>query len=138
MLGALREVALRSRKSPEAHQPARTHHIGLYAGGAGTACVPSPAATTSTTPFSASTRTSSSDNFFDAVLGIADPRDSRLNFVGGDRDLDFLQAGVDSGDYRYAVTLAPVTLRQFAAVCRQNRIMPPKSTWFQPKIEAAW
>ena len=121
---------------PGAHQPARTHQIGLYTGRAWYRLLPLPGSYDERNAVECIDADIVQRNFFDAVLGIAKPGDHRLNFVGGDRDLDFLQAGVDSGEYRYAVTLAPVTLRQFAAVCRQNRIMPPKSTWFQPKIRS--
>ena len=121
---------------PGAHQPARTHDIGLYNGHAWYRLHPLSGSYDERNAVECIDADIVQRNFFDAVLGIAEPGDHRLNFVGGDRDLDFLQAGVDSGEYRYAVTLAPVTLRQFAAVCRQNRIMPPKSTWFQPKIRS--
>ena len=121
---------------PGAHQPARTHQIGLYTGRAWYRLRPLPGSYDERNAVECIDADIVQRNFFKAVLGIAEPGDHRLNFVGGDRDLDFLQAGVDSGEYRYAVTLAPVTLGQFAAVCRQNRIMPPKSTWFQPKIRS--
>jgi len=121
---------------PGAHQRARTHQIGLYTGRAWYRLGPLPGSYDERNAVECIDADIVQRNFFDAVLGIAEPGDHRLNFVGGDRDLDFLQAGVDSGEYRYAVTLAPVTLGQFAAVCRQNRIMPPKSTWFQPKIRS--
>lgn len=121
---------------PGSHQPARTHDIGLYTGRAWYRLRPLPGSYDERNAVECIDADIVQRNFFHAVLGIAEPGDQRLNFVGGDRDLDFLQAGVDSGRYRYAVTLAPVTLRQFAAVCRQNRIMPPKSTWFQPKIRS--
>ncbi len=135
VLGALRKRFV-VEEVPAPHQPARTHEIGLYAGGGWYRLLPLPGSYDEHNAVQCIDANIVQRNFFDAVLGIADPRDSRLNFVGGDRDLDFLQAGVDSGDYRHAVTLAPVTLRQFAAVCHQNRIMPPKSTWFQPKIRS--
>ena len=73
---------------------------------------------------------------FDAALGITDPKDKRLNFVGGNKDAAWLQSRVDAGDYALAVSLAPVTMDQFMAVCEQNRFMPPKSTWFVPKIRS--
>ena len=75
-------------------------------------------------------------NLFDAVLGITDPKDRRLNFVGGNKDAAYLQSRVDKGEYAMAVSLAPVTMDQFIAVCEQNRFMPPKSTWFVPKIRS--
>lgn len=123
-------------EAPEALQPSETHHIGLYAGRRWYHLTPRRGSYDESNAVECIDANIVQRLFFDAVLGIADPTDHRLNFVGGDRDLDFLQAGVDGGDYRYAVTMAPVTLGQFAEVCRQNRIMPPKSTWFQPKIRS--
>jgi len=73
---------------------------------------------------------------FADVLGMPDATDERLTFVGGNRDAAWLQAEVDSGRFRYAVTLPAVTMDQFVRVCRQNRLMPPKSTWFEPKIRS--
>ena len=123
-------------EAPEAFQPEEAHHIGLYTGRRWYCLTPRPGSYDERNAVECIDANIVQRLFFDAVLGIADARDHRLNFVGGDRDLSFLRAGVDSGGYRYAVTLAPVTLRQFAEVCRQNRIMPPKSTWFQPKIRS--
>ena len=71
---------------------------------------------------------------FGDILGIEDPRDSRLTFVGGNRDAAWLEEQVRSGAFGYAVSLAPVTMGQFLAVCRAGEFMPPKSTWFQPKL----
>ncbi len=73
---------------------------------------------------------------FAAWLGIDDPRDERLSFVGANKDAGWLQRRVDAGEQDLAVTLAPVSMEQFIAVCRQNRLMPPKSTWFEPKIRS--
>lgn len=73
---------------------------------------------------------------FDGILGISDPRDKRLNFVGGNKDSAYLKSQVDTGRYAFALSLAPVTMEQFVGVCEQNRFMPPKSTWFDPKIRS--
>lgn len=70
------------------------------------------------------------------VLGIADARDKRINYVGGNKDSKYLKARVDAGDYDLALSLAPVTMQQFGDVCDQNQFMPPKSTWFDPKIRS--
>lgn len=75
-------------------------------------------------------------NLFDEILGITDPKDKKLNFVGGNKDAAYLQKRVDDGEYVMAVSLAPVTMDQFVAVCEQNKFMPPKSTWFVPKIRS--
>ena len=69
------------------------------------------------------------------LLGIEDLRnDSGIDFVGGSRGLDGLAARVDSGGMAAAFALYPVTLRQLFAVADADRVMPPKSTWFEPKL----
>ena len=69
-------------------------------------------------------------------FGIEDAGDPRLTFVGSNKDAAWLQAEVDARRACYTVTLPAVTMSQFIAVCRQNRHMPPKSTWFEPKIRS--
>ena len=59
-----------------------------------------------------------------------------MTFVGANKDAAWLQAEVDAGRADLAVTLPAVTMEQFIAVCRQRQIMPPKSTWFEPKIRS--
>ena len=73
---------------------------------------------------------------FADVFGIEDAGDPRLTFVGSNKDATWLQAAVDEGRATYAVTLPAVTMTQFIAVCTQNRHMPPKSTWFEPKLRS--
>lgn len=69
------------------------------------------------------------------LLGIEDVRnDPRIDFVGGSRGLDGLTARVDSGGMAAAFALYPVSLRQLFAVADAGRVMPPKSTWFDPKL----
>ena len=117
-------------------QPTRTHEIGLYTEGVWYRLTPGVDAYDSHNAVEVIDADIVQRNFFEAVLGITDPRDERLTFVGGDRDVQYLKSKVDEGEYRYAVTLPAVTMEQFVEVCRQNRIMPPKSTWFQPKIRS--
>lgn len=117
-------------------QPSEIHEIGIYIDGTWLKLVPRESA------FDANNAAESIDSdivqrhLFAAVLGIEDPRAKELTFVGGNRDAAYLKAQVDAGNHDLAVTLAPVTIDQFIEVCRQNRIMPPKSTWFQPKIRS--
>ncbi|MFN8581681.1 MAG: DUF1015 family protein [Gemmatimonadaceae bacterium] len=73
---------------------------------------------------------------FAKVLGVTDARDDRLTFVGANRDAGWLQAEVDSGRQALAITLPAVTMPQFIDVCLQGKLMPPKSTWFIPKIRS--
>jgi uncharacterized protein (DUF1015 family) len=76
------------------------------------------------------------NRIFNDILGISDPRDEQLTFVGGNKSSAWLKALVDQGLYEFAITLPPVTMQQFVEVCKQNRFMPPKSTWFEPKIRS--
>ena len=120
----------------EDYQPADTHRIGLYAGRSWLRLTPREHA------FDAANASESIDadivqrQIFERVCGIEDPRDDRLAFVGGNRDASYLRARVDSGEFGFAVTLPPVTMGQFIDVCRQRRMMPPKSTWFSPKVRS--
>jgi uncharacterized protein (DUF1015 family) len=119
-----------------AYRPDQIHDYGLYVDNNWYRLVPSPGT------FNADDAAESIDadiiqrNLFDRILGITDPRDHRLNFVGGNKDSAYLKARVDSGEYDFALSLAPVTMQQFVAVCEHNQFMPPKSTWFDPKIRS--
>jgi uncharacterized protein (DUF1015 family) len=76
-----------------------------------------------------------SDRLLEPVLGIADPRtDKRVDFVGGIRGLGALKARVDSGDWAVAFSLFPTSIEDLMAVADANEVMPPKSTWFEPKL----
>jgi uncharacterized protein (DUF1015 family) len=75
-------------------------------------------------------------NLISHVFGIEDARDERLTFVGSNKDVAWLQREVDEGRATYAVSLPAVTMDEFIEVCRQNRLMPPKSTWFEPKTRS--
>ncbi|HSR54985.1 MAG TPA: DUF1015 domain-containing protein, partial [Alphaproteobacteria bacterium] len=69
------------------------------------------------------------------VLDIGDPRiDKRIDFVGGVRGMEGLQARVDSGDWAVAFALFPTSLEDLMAVADCGEVMPPKSTWFEPKL----
>jgi uncharacterized protein (DUF1015 family) len=68
-------------------------------------------------------------------LGIMDQRtDHRIDFVGGIRGLGELQKRVDSGEMKLSFSLYPVTMDQLFAVADSGEVMPPKSTWFEPKL----
>ncbi len=73
----------------------------------------------------------------DPVLGIKDPRtDTRINFIGGIRGTDELEKLVNSGDYEVAFSMYPTTVQQLMNVSDADGIMPPKSTWFEPKLRS--
>ena len=71
------------------------------------------------------------------MLGIQDPRtDRRIDFVGGIRGMAELERLVDSGAFRVAFALYPTTLEEMMRVADAGRVMPPKSTWFEPKLRS--
>ncbi len=75
------------------------------------------------------------DHLIAPILGIDDPRrDKRIDFVGGIRGLQALQKRVDSGEMAVAFSLFPTTLSDLMAVADAGEVMPPKSTWFEPKL----
>jgi len=75
------------------------------------------------------------ENLLSPVLGISDPRtDKRIHFVGGIRGLSELERLVDGGSYSVAFSMHPTTIHQLLAVADANEVMPPKSTWFEPKL----
>ena len=75
------------------------------------------------------------NNLLGPVLGIKDQRtDTRIDFIGGIRGLGELEERVGSGEWEVAFSLYPVTIAQLFDIADTNNIMPPKSTWFEPKL----
>ncbi len=76
-------------------------------------------------------------NFIDPILGIANPKtDKRIDFVGGIRGTKELVKLVDSGEYKIAFSLYPTSIEQLLKVADAGEVMPPKSTWFEPKLRS--
>lgn len=74
-------------------------------------------------------------NILDKILGISDPRtDNRIDFVGGIRGLPELEKRVNSGEMKVAFSLHPVSIQQLFDIADSGNVMPPKSTWFEPKL----
>ncbi len=77
------------------------------------------------------------DNILNPILGIQDPRtDSRIEYVSGARGVQKLEKMVDSGEFAVAFSLYPTRMEQVMAVSDADKIMPPKSTWFEPKLRS--
>ncbi|HUN02832.1 MAG TPA: DUF1015 domain-containing protein, partial [Niabella sp.] len=75
------------------------------------------------------------NNVLDKLLGIKDQRtDTRIDFVGGIRGLGELERRVNSGEMKVAFSLYPVTIQQLFDIADSGNVMPPKSTWFEPKL----
>lgn len=74
-------------------------------------------------------------NFLTPILGIEDPRtDERIDFVGGIRGLGELERRVDSGEMKLAISMYPTSIDELMAIADAGKVMPPKSTWFEPKL----
>lgn len=77
------------------------------------------------------------DHLLSQVLQIHDPRaDSRIDFVGGIRGLEELERLVNRGDYKVAFALYPTSMEDLLAIADAGEVMPPKSTWFEPKLRS--
>jgi len=117
-------------------QPATTHEIGFYLPNDWYRLTPKAETFDPDNAAEAIDSDIVQKRIFRDLLGIDDPRDEHLTFVGGNKSSAWLKEQVDQGRHEFAVTLPPVTMQQFVEVCKQNRFMPPKSTWFEPKIRS--
>ncbi len=120
--------------SPEPVQPAQLHEFGLYLEKQWYILSSRPGTYTST-PVGVLDVTILSNNILDKILGIKDQRtDKRIDFVGGIRGLGELEKRVNSGEMKAAFSLYPVTIDQLFDIADSGNVMPPKSTWFEPKL----
>jgi uncharacterized protein (DUF1015 family) len=114
--------------------PASLHEFGLYCHGQWY-ILAAREGTWTVDPIGVLDVTILSDNILDKLLGIHDQRtDKRIDFVGGIRGLKELENRVDSGDMAVAISLYPVSIQQLFDIADSGNIMPPKSTWFEPKL----
>ena len=114
-------------------QPVKKGHVGLYlAGSWKTFVLPS---LTSASPLAGLDCNVLQENVLTPLLGIGDPRsDQRIDFVGGIRGTEELERRVDAGEAAVAFAMFPVSVADLLAVSDAGEIMPPKSTWFEPKL----
>jgi uncharacterized protein (DUF1015 family) len=121
-------------KATEAFSPATLHSFGLYINKQWYTLT-SKENTYTTDPIGILDITILQNNVLDPLLGIKDQRtDKRIDFVGGIRGLHELEKRVDSGEMALAISLHPVTIEQLFNIADSGHVMPPKSTWFEPKL----
>jgi uncharacterized protein (DUF1015 family) len=121
-------------KVDQAYRPEALHHFGLYINKQWYKLV-SKSNTYTTDPIGVLDVTILQNNILDPLLGIKDQRtDKRIDFVGGIRGLSELENRVDSGDMKLAISLFPVSIQQLFDIADSGNVMPPKSTWFEPKL----
>jgi uncharacterized protein (DUF1015 family) len=131
-LGAIGRLT--AAASPE---PPRAGTFGVYLDGRWYRLELDPATIDPTDPIGSLDVSLLQDRVLGPVLGIGDPRtDKRIDFVGGIRGTEELARRVDSGEMAVAFALHPTTLDQLIAVSDAGRVMPPKSTWFEPKLRS--
>ena len=120
--------------SQEPFKPQALHEMGMYLNGSWYKLTSKPETFTED-PIGILDVTILQNNILDGILGIVDPRtDARVDFVGGIRGLQVLADRVDSGQFAAAFSLYAVTIDQLFAIADSGNVMPPKSTWFEPKL----
>lgn len=132
-IGALQEDFMITY-SPEPVKPAVLHEFGMYLEDEWY-ILTAREGTYRNDPIGVLDVTILQKNVLDKILDIDDPRtDTRVDFVGGIRGLEELEKRVNSGEMAAAFSLYPVTLEQLFAIADSGKVMPPKSTWFEPKL----
>jgi uncharacterized protein (DUF1015 family) len=122
-------------RAPAVVRPSRAGEFGMYLDGQWFRLVIDPARVPYDDPVARLDVSLLQDALLGPVLGIGDPRrDERIDFVGGIRGLDELRARVDSGAWRVAFAMFPTSMEMLMAVADAGEMMPPKSTWFEPKL----
>lgn len=121
----------------EIYRPAKLHNFSLYLDGTWYSLTAKEGRYDDNDPIGVLDVTISSDLILRDILGIHDLRsDKRIDFVGGIRGLGELQRRVDSGEMAVALALYPVSMKQLMDIADTGNIMPPKTTWFEPKLRS--
>lgn len=124
-------------KGRDIYHPAGLHNFSLYLDGRWYSLTAKPGTYNDSDPIGVLDVTVSSDLILRDLLGITDLRsDKRIDFVGGIRGLEELKRRVDSGEMSMALALYPVTMQQLMDIADTGNIMPPKTTWFEPKLRS--
>ena len=136
-LAALAENFDVELKGADEYRPSSLHNFSLYLAGQWYSLTAKPGTYDDNDPIGVLDVSVSSNLILDKILGIKDlRRDKRIDFVGGLRGLGELKRRVDSGEMRVALALYPVSMDQLMAIADSGNIMPPKTTWFEPKLRS--
>ena len=124
-------------KGKDIYKPSKLHNFSMYLSGNWYSLTAKAGTYDDKDPIGVLDVTVSSNLILDEILGIKDLRtDKRIDFVGGIRGLGELKRRVDSGEMRVALALYPVSMQQLIDIADTNNIMPPKTTWFEPKLRS--
>lgn len=136
-LKALEKDFIVEDKGAEIYRPAALHNFSLYLDGRWYSLTARDGRYNDADPIGVLDVTISSDLILRDILGITDLRtDRRIDFVGGIRGLGELKNRVDSGEMAVALALYPVSMKQLMDIADSGNIMPPKTTWFEPKLRS--
>ena len=136
-LAALAKNFVVEDKGAECYKPQRLHEFSLYLDGRWYSLKAKEGTFNDADPIGVLDVDISSRLILDDLLGIKDLRsDKRIDFVGGLRGLGELKRRVDSGEMRMALALYPVSMQQIMDIADSGKIMPPKATWFEPKLRS--
>ncbi len=136
-LTRLDENFIVEEKGADTYHPKGLHNFALYLDGKWYSLTAKPGTYNDDDPIGVLDVTVSSDLILRDLLGITDLRsDKRIDFVGGIRGLEELKRRVDSGEMAMALALYPVTMKQIMDIADTGNIMPPKTTWFEPKLRS--
>lgn len=136
-LAALQKNFEVQKMGAEIYKPTGLHNFALYLGGNWYSLTARPGTYNDNDPIGVLDVTISSNLILDEILGIKDLRsDKRIDFVGGIRGLGELKRRVDSGEMKVALALYPVSMKQLMDIADTGNIMPPKTTWFEPKLRS--
>jgi uncharacterized protein (DUF1015 family) len=124
-------------KDEEIYKPVALHNFSLYIDGLWYSLTAKQGTYDDNSPIGVLDVTIASNLILDELLGIKDLRtDKRIDFVGGIRGLGELKRRVDSGEMKMALALYPVSMKQLIDIADSGNIMPPKTTWFEPKLRS--
>ena len=136
-LAAVEKDFVVEKMGKEIYKPNALHNFGLYLDGEWFSMTAKEGTYDDNDPIGVLDVTVLSNLVLDKVLGIKDlRRDKRIDFVGGIRGLGELQKRVDSGEMKVAFALYPVSMQQLIDIADSGNIMPPKTTWFEPKLRS--
>lgn len=136
-LAAVGKNFIVEEKGEDIYKPSGLHNFSLYLDGKWYSLTAKPGTYNDNDPIGVLDVTISSNLILDEVLGIKDLRsDKRIDFVGGIRGLEELKKRVDSGEMKVALALYPVSMKQLMDIADTGNIMPPKTTWFEPKLRS--
>lgn len=137
LMTRLEEVFVLTAKGKEEYKPNRLHNFSMYIDGQWYELQAKEGTYDDNDPIGVLDVTILSSHVLDNILGIKNLRtDKRIDFVGGIRGLGELKKRVDSGEMEVAFALYPVTMKQLIDIADTGNIMPPKTTWFEPKLRS--